>query len=221
MSERKKSKKAISAAAAAEKGVVRGSEEKTPENLQKALHEKESPDAAAAESAADEAAIEKRDAEAEIASLKDQLLRTVAEMENLRRRFARELEEKLKYANSNLARDLLTVADNLTRALQSLTAEARSENEQVEKFASGIEAVKRELLSAFERNNIRKIEPMGEKFNPNYHEAIFQVENTGQPPGTVVQVVQPGYVLHERLLRPAMVVVAQGEPVAGGVDTTA
>ena len=142
-----------------------------------------------------------------------------AEMQNLHRRLTRELEEKAKYAATALARDLLTAADNLQRALDSINPEAREQDEALEAFAAGVEAIEREMLSAFGNHNIRKIEPLDEKFNPEFHQAMFEVENTGRASGTVVEVVQPGYLLHDRLLRPAMVGVAKGEPSEESVDT--
>lgn len=153
--------------------------------------------------------------EAEVATLKDQLLRTLAEGENSRRRAQREREEAVKYAASQLARDLLNVADNLSRARETGAASA-------EALLTGVELVERELLAAFERHGIKKIVPVGERFDPNFHQAMFEVPNAEAAPGTVVQVVQPGYVMAERLLRPALVGVAKAAPAPGGqVDTVA
>ncbi len=168
--------------------------------------------------------------DAEIARLKDQLLRTLAELENLRRRGEREREDIAKYAIAGFVRDILTVADNVRRALEAIPAHAREEDQNLDSLAVGVEATERELLAAFERHGIRKIEPLGEKFDHDLHHAMFEVENTGKPPGTVVELMQAGYILNDRLLRPAMVGVAKGEPKgedAGeegekpeGVDTT-
>jgi len=173
----------------------------------------------AGDSGEEESCEEDKDLEAQIAELEDKLLRVYAEMENTRRRFTRELEEKSKYAATALARDILTAADNLQRALGSISPEAREQDESLETFAAGVEAIEREMLSAFGNHNIHKIEPLEEKFNPEFHQAMFELENTGCVPGTVVEVVQPGYLLHDRLLRPAMVGVAKGEPSEEGVDT--
>ncbi len=162
---------------------------------------------------------EEDDPEVRIADLEDKLLRSRADMQNLRNRLTRELEEKAKYAATALARDILTAADNLQRALDCISPEAREQDEALETFAAGVEAIEREMLTAFDNHNIRKIEPVDEKFNPEFHQAMFEVENTGRPPGTVVEVVQPGYLLHDRLLRPAMVGVAKGEPSEESVDT--
>lgn len=161
------------------------------------------------------------ESQAEIARLKDQLLRALAEVENTRRRGEREREDTARYAISGFARDILTVADNLRRALDNIPAEARADDELLNTLAQGVEATEREMLAAFERHGIRKIEPLNEKFDHNFHQAMFEVPNTGKPAGTVVEVMQPGYVLNGRLLRPALVGVAKGEPDQAHVDTTA
>lgn len=168
---------------------------------------------------AEAAESEEDDPEARIAELEDKLLRSRADMENMRSRLTREMDEKAKYAATALARDILTAADNLQRALDCISPEAREQDEALETFAAGVEAIEREMLAAFGNHNIRKIEPVDEKFNPEFHQAMFEVENTGRAPGTVVEVVQPGYLLHDRLLRPAMVGVAKGEPSEESVDT--
>jgi molecular chaperone GrpE len=149
-------------------------------------------------------------AEAELADSKDRLLRALAETENVRRRAERERADAAKYGASALARDLLNVADNLRRALDSLP-EAQAADERTRNLLQGVAATERELLAAFERNGIRRIAPAGERFDHNLHQAIFELESTDQPPGTVVQVLQPGYVMHDRLLRPAMVAVAKSQ----------
>ena len=148
--------------------------------------------------------------EAENASLKDQLLRAMAETENLRRRAEREKEDTSKYAVATLARDILSVADNLRRALDSLPID-QAPNDAVRNLLTGVEATERELLAIFERRGIKRIEPVGERFDPNFHQAMFEVPNTGQAAGTVVQVLQPGYIIHDRLLRPALVGVAKAD----------
>jgi molecular chaperone GrpE len=149
-------------------------------------------------------------AETELAETKDRLLRALAETENVRRRTERERSDAMKYGSASLAKEMLNVADNLRRALDSAPAES-AVDERTRTLLQGVAATERELLAAFERNNVRRIDPAGERFDHNLHQAIFEVENTGQPPGTVVQVLQPGYVMHDRLLRPAMVGVAKGE----------
>jgi molecular chaperone GrpE len=147
--------------------------------------------------------------EAEVAEQKDRALRALAEAENTRRRAERDRADAQKYAVSGFARDLLGAADNLRRALDSLPA-TEAKDDKTRSLLEGVAATERELLAAFERNGLKRIDPKGEKFDHNFHQAIFEAENTGQPAGTVVEVLQPGYVLHDRLLRPAMVGVAKG-----------
>lgn len=163
------------------------------------------------------------DLAAEAAALKDRLLRTMAEMENLRKRAEREKQDASKYAVTSFARDLLNVSDNLRRALESLPEDDRADG-PVKTFAEGVDMTERELLRAFEKAGIRKIEPLGEKFDHNFHEAMFEVPTADQPAGTIIQVVQAGYVLHDRLLRPARVGVTRAADNAGAeqrVDTRA
>ena len=145
----------------------------------------------------------------EAASLRDQLLRALAEVENTRRRAQKDKQEAARYAPAPLARDLLAVSDNLGRALESVPEEL-ARDERAKSLIEGIEMTRRELQSVFERHNIAKIEPVGEKLNPHHHEAMFEIEDPNQEPGTVIQVIEPGYVLHDRLLRPARVGVAKG-----------
>lgn len=162
--------------------------------------------------------------ETEVAGLKDQLLRAMAETENTRRRAQRDREDASKFAVSSFAKELVTVADNLRRALDAVPAEGREQDEMLKGLAVGVEATERQLLAAFERAGIKKIDPAGELFDPNFHQVMFEIENTGKSAGTVVQVLQPGYTIHGRLLREAMVGVAKGGPnEAGGqhVDTKA
>jgi molecular chaperone GrpE len=151
--------------------------------------------------------------EAELADYKDRLLRALAEAENTRRRARREHEDTLKYAISGFAKDLLSAADNLRRALDSLP-EAEVRDERTRSLLAGVAATERELLSVFERHGIRRIDPQAEPFDHNFHQAIFETERGDQPAGTIVEVLQPGYTLHDRLLRPAMVGVAKGGPRA-------
>jgi molecular chaperone GrpE len=149
--------------------------------------------------------------EAEIAEHKDRLLRALAETENTRRRAQRERDDASKYAITGFAKDLLSAADNLRRALDSLP-EAEVRDERARSLLAGVAATERELLSVFERHGIRRIDPLGDRFDHNFHQAIFEAERADQPAGTIVEVLQPGYVLHDRLLRPAMVGVAKGGP---------
>ncbi|MBI1206957.1 MAG: nucleotide exchange factor GrpE [Azospirillum sp.] len=160
--------------------------------------------------------------EAEVAALKDQHLRSLAEVENVRRRAQREREDTAKFAISAFAKELLAVADNLGRALAAVPAEARAGDESLNNLMVGVEATERQMFAGFERVGIKRLEPMGQPFDPNFHQVVFEVENTGQPAGVVIQVLQPGYTLHGRLLREAMVGVAKGAPSdAARVDTTA
>ncbi|HUI17004.1 MAG TPA: nucleotide exchange factor GrpE [Alphaproteobacteria bacterium] len=147
--------------------------------------------------------------EAKSAELKDQLLRALAETENTRRRMRKEAEDTAKYAVSKLAKDLLAAPDNLRRALDAIPAEGRQGDALLERLAEGVELVEREMLAIFERHGIQRIEPLGAPFDHNFHQALFEVATADQPPGTVVQVLAPGYVIHDRLLRPAMVAVAK------------
>ncbi len=149
---------------------------------------------------------------AENAELKDKVLRLAAEMDNLRKRLEREKEEAVKYAAAQFARDMLSVADNLTRALQAVPEEKRQSGDSfLKSLVEGVEMTLRELLNTFERHNIRKIESHGQKFDPNYHEAMFEVTDTDAETGTIVQVIQEGYTHHDRVLRPAMVGVARND----------
>jgi molecular chaperone GrpE len=164
--------------------------------------------------------------EAELAAGRDQLLRQLAETENVRRRAKREREETIRYGASALARDLLNVADNLQRALQSVPTEAREADETIKNLVIGVELTEKELLTALQKQGVEKIVPLGEKFSYDRHQAMFEVPGTDKPAGTVVEVMQPGYVMHDRLLRPAMVGVAKGDPGSppddvNHVDTTA
>ena len=149
--------------------------------------------------------------QAEAAALKDQLLRALAETENVRRRAQRDREEAGKYVITAFARELVGVADNLRRAITAIPPEALANDEALKNLAAGVELTERQLLTAFERFQLRKIEPLGEKFDSNLHQAMFELPAEGQPTGTVLQVLQPGYVLHDRLIRPAMVAVAKAE----------
>ena len=146
--------------------------------------------------------------EAELADTKDRLLRALAETENVRRRAQREREDTQKYAVSGFARDLLATADNLRRALDSVP-EAEIRDARTRSLLDGVAATERELLSVFERHGLQRIDPRGERFDHNFHQAVFEVERPDAPAGTVIEVLQPGYVLHDRLLRPAMVGVAK------------
>jgi molecular chaperone GrpE len=147
--------------------------------------------------------------EAELAETKDRLLRALAETENVRRRLQRERDDAQKYAAGAFAKDLLSPVDNLRRALDAMP-ESETTEPRAKSLRDGVAAIERELLAAFERHELRRIDPRGEPFDHNLHQAIFEAERPDVPAGTVVEVLQPGYVLHDRLLRPAMVGVAKG-----------
>jgi molecular chaperone GrpE len=144
---------------------------------------------------------------------KDRHLRTLAEMENLRRRTDREVADSRVYGVTNFARDILGVADNMARSVTALTAEldARAD-EGVKALLEGVELTERELLKVLEKHGVKKFEPLGEKFDPNLHQAVFEMPDPSKAAGTVAQVIQPGYMIGERVLRPAMVAVAKGGP---------
>lgn len=160
-------------------------------------------------------------ARAEAAEYKDRALRAVAELENFRRRAEKEREDVSKYAISNFAREMMPIADNLRRALDSQPALDDAAAALLKPFIAGIELTERELLAAFERFGLKKIEPLGQPFDHNYHQAMFELDDPNQPPGIVVQVMQPGYVLKERLLRPALVAVSKGGPSRSAEDRAA
>ena len=148
----------------------------------------------------------------EAAQYKDRLLRTAADIDNLRKRAEREKAEATLYAATNFARDLLSVADNMRRALEAIPPESREAADEVtQTLLAGVEMTERELLNVFQRYNIRKVETVGAKFDPNYHQALFELPTAEHPPGTVVQEMQSGFAIGERCLRPAMVGVAKAE----------
>lgn len=148
---------------------------------------------------------------AENASLKDKVLRTLAEMENLRRRTEKEVADAKTYGVTSFARDMLTFADNLKRALDNVPPEARENADAALKsFVEGIELTERDFLSRLSRHGVRKLEPKGQKFDPNFHEALFEAHDESLPAGAVAQVVEDGFAIGERVLRPAKVAVAKG-----------
>jgi molecular chaperone GrpE len=152
--------------------------------------------------------------EAEAARLKDEYLRALAETENVRRRAARDRQEAGQYAITAFARDLLSVADNLQRALASVDATARAADPALAALTDGVAMTEKELLTVFERYGVRPIAADGQPFDPHVHEALYEVPNADVPHGTVMQVAQTGYTLHERTLRPARVGIAKGGPRA-------
>jgi len=147
----------------------------------------------------------------EAADFRDKMLRTLAEMENLRKRTAREVSDARTYGITGFARDVLDIADNLQRALDAVPAETReSADPMLKALVEGVILTERSLLSALEKNGVKKFDPTGEKFDPNFQQAMYEVPDPSVPPGTVVQVVQAGYTIGERVLRPALVGVAKG-----------
>ena len=147
---------------------------------------------------------------AENSDMRDRLLRTMADMENLRRRTEREKADNARYAISNFARDVLTVGDNLRRTIEHVPAEAAAQDPALKSFLDGVELTERELLNVLERHGVTRIDPVGQRFDPNCHQAMYEVENPDVPEGTVVEVMQAGYVIGDRCLRPALVAVAKG-----------
>lgn len=145
----------------------------------------------------------------EVASLKDKLIRQVAETENLRKRSEREREDTARYAVTKFARDMLEILDNLDRALQACEGQEDNLGSAAKNLLEGVTLTHKTLLSAFDRHHIKKITPKGEKFDHNTHQAMFEIESDEHAPGTIIEVVQPGYLLHDRLLRPAMVGVSK------------
>ena len=153
--------------------------------------------------------------------LRDRLLRSLADMENLRKRTDREVADARLYGVTSFARDVLVVADNMRRALDAVSPELR-ENAQagVKALIDGVDLTERELLKALEKNGVRQFSPQGEKFDPNLHQAMFEVPDASMPAGSVVQVMQPGYIIGERVLRPALVGVSKGGPRTAPASAT-
>jgi molecular chaperone GrpE len=151
----------------------------------------------------------------EAADLRDRLLRSLAEMENLRRRTDRQIDDARVYGIANFARDMLGVGDNMRRALDAVTPELReSADTAVKALIEGVELTERELLKVLEKHGVKKLEPLGNKFDPNLHQAMYEVPDPSVPAGTVAQVMQAGYTIGDRVLRPAMVAVTKGGPKA-------
>lgn len=185
---------------------------------------KTGPDAAAtenpagfAEAAADTAQPSEPDPvellKAENAELRDRYLRLAAEMDNLRRRTERDVKDAKSYSVASFARDMLAVSDNLRRTIEAIPEDASAAADAgLKTLMEGVEMTERSMLSALERHGVRQLQPVGQKFDPNFHQAMFEVPNTEVPNNTVVQVVQAGYAIGERVLRPAMVGVAKGGP---------
>jgi molecular chaperone GrpE len=157
--------------------------------------------------------------QAENAELKDRLLRTLAEVENVRRRGEREVNDTRVYAVAKFAGDMLGVADNMERALANIPAEKlEAADGAIKTLVEGIELTEKEMLRTLEKHGVKKLDPKGERFDPNFHQAMFEVPDPSVPNGTVAQVVQVGYSIGSRVLRPAMVGVARGGPKAATVE---
>jgi molecular chaperone GrpE len=156
----------------------------------------------------------------ELADVKDRLLRTLAEMENLRKRTEREVADSRLYGIATFARDVLTVADNMHRAMEAVAPELRADPNG-KTLVEGVELTERELLKALEKNGVRRFDPQGEKFDPNLHQAMYEVPDASVPAGSVVQVVQSGYMIGDRVLRPALVGVSKGGPKVAPVNDNA
>ncbi|MFZ0095626.1 MAG: nucleotide exchange factor GrpE [Pseudolabrys sp.] len=153
------------------------------------------------------------EARSEAAEFKDKLLRTLAEMENLRKRTEREVVDARLYGIAGFARDVLAAADNMHRALGAIGPELRdAADAKVKAFIEGVEITERELLKTLEKNGVKKFSPQGEKFDPNVHQAMYEVQTSDQPPGQVAQVIQAGYMIGDRVLRPALVAVSKAAP---------
>ena len=149
-------------------------------------------------------------AEDKLKETQDKLLRTLAEIENQRRRFEKETKEAFEYGGFNFARETLAVLDNLQRAYQSIkNDESLKDNKDLNKFLENIEIIEKDLVSIFEKNNIKKIKCLNEKFDPNQHQAMLEIEDEKVEPGTILQEIQPGYFLKDRLLRPSSVAIAK------------
>jgi molecular chaperone GrpE len=150
--------------------------------------------------------------QAEAVDLKDRLLRAHAEVENIRKRSEREKEDTAKYAISRLARDIVNVGDNFQRAIDAVPAGAADQDGALKSFLEGVTMTERELLNVLERYGIRRVQPMNEIFNPHLHQAVMEIARSDVPSGTIVQVFQAGFMIEDRVLRPAMVAVAKGGP---------
>ena len=149
------------------------------------------------------------DLEQKVSDLKDQLMRTLADGENLRKRTLKDVEHSKKYSHISFVKDLVSSVDNLQRALEAVPEHTSSLPEPIKNLIIGLEIVEKEIISTLEKHNVRQIDPLGEKFDYNFHQAMFEVPTNDNEPGIVVQVSQKGYILHDRLVRPAMVGISK------------
>lgn len=159
------------------------------------------------------------EAQAEIGKLKEQILRAMAETENTRRRMKKEADDAQKFAVGSFAKEMLIVADNFRRALDAVPQQDGAGGDTLKNLIAGVEATERQLLAAFEKFGIKKLDPLNQPFDPHFHQVMMEVEDPSKPAGLIVQVLQAGYMIHDRLLREAMVVVAKGGPTVHRVDT--
>ena len=179
----------------------------TDNNQKKHTNDKTSNEAADKKSEKVELSLEEKLKETE-----DKLLRSLAEIENQRRRFEKEIKDAFEFGSFNFAKESLSILDNLQRAKDAIKNDAvLKENKDLNKFLENIDIIEKDLVSVFEKNNIKKIEALGKKFDPNLHQAMSEIEDKGAESGIVLQEIQAGYMLGERLLRPALVGVAKGE----------
>ena len=191
-------------------------EQAEPENIQE-ISESVKEEARLASGAGAEIEILKQ----QVDEFKDTAMRAAADAENTRKRAAKEVEEANKYGVASLAQDLISVVENMQRTLDAISEEAKKDG-VIKNLFDGVDLTKKELLAIFERRGIKRIEPeIGEKFDHNFHQAMAQVEDPKFEAGSIIQVMQAGYVIHDRLLRPAMVTVSKGEPQESLVDTSA
>ncbi len=172
--------------------------------------------ASEAKAQAAEAAEQAGSPDERIKQLEERLKRAIAEQENLRKRMEREKADTARYAIANFAREVLGIADNIQRAIDAVPKDAAANDQALKTFLEGIEVTERELHKAMERHGIARLNPEGEKFDPNYHQAMFEIPTADMPSGMVMQVVQPGYLLEDRVLRPALVGVSKAAPAASG-----
>jgi molecular chaperone GrpE len=176
----------------------------------------DAPDTAESPGASAELASDLEALLAENVDMRDKLLRTMADMENLRRRTEREKEDTARYAISNFARDVLAIGDNLRRTIEHVPADAAAQDPALKSILEGIELTEREMLKMLEKYGVAKLEPLGQRFDPNQQQAMYEVPTVEVPEGTVVEVMQAGYRIGDRVLRPALVAVSKGGPKPAG-----
>lgn len=196
-----------------------------PENQEQSGQEPRQEDIASTEAAAGAPPMSREaELEAQVTTLKDQLLRAMAETENTRRRLEQDAEGRSKYAVSSFAKEMLQVADNLRRAVEAIPANALKDDPLARSLAEGVELTERTLIAALERQGIKRVAAMGQRFDANLHQAMMEIPDSPEPAGTVVLEMQSGYTIHGRLLRPALVGVSKGNAAPRaetGIDTTA